>query len=204
VLPVDDATVEATLPYMPAVVADMVRFQLLVGCRPTEVCLVRPGDVDTTGEVWTYVPAEHKTEHHDRKRRIFIGPKAQDILRPYLLRPADMHCFVPPPTKRTNIGRFTKDTYNRAVGRAVDLANKEQAKALAKTLGRTPSETEIKAGSLERWSPNQLRHAVGTAIRKKYGIEAAQTVLGHTRADVTQVYAERDWAKAADVMKAIG
>ena len=32
--PVADATVEATLPHLPAVVADMVRFQRLTGCRP--------------------------------------------------------------------------------------------------------------------------------------------------------------------------
>ena len=36
VLPVDLAVVEATLPHLPAVVADMVRLQSLIGCRPGE------------------------------------------------------------------------------------------------------------------------------------------------------------------------
>ena len=40
-----------------------------------------------------------------------------------------------------------------------------------------------------------------TEVRRKFGLEAAQTVLGHARADVTQVYAERDHALAASVMK---
>ncbi len=84
--PVDEATVDATLAHLRPVVADMVRFQRLTGCRPAEVCIIRPCDVDTSGETWRYVPESHKTEHHGRERVIFIGPKAQDILRPYLLR----------------------------------------------------------------------------------------------------------------------
>ena len=54
------------------------------------------------------------------------------------------------------------------------------------------------------WSPNQLRHAAGTEIRRRFGLEAAQVILGHAKADVTQVYAERDMATAAEVMRKIG
>ena len=43
-----------------------------------------------------------------------------------------------------------------------------------------------------------------TVIRSKFGLEAAQVVLGHTKADVTQVYAERDLAKAQAIMAEIG
>lgn len=95
VLPVDDATVDRTLPHLPPIVQDMVRFQRYTGCRPEEVCMLRPCDVDTSAEVWSFVPATHKTEHHGRRRVIFIGPKAQAILRPYLLRDKNAHCFVP-------------------------------------------------------------------------------------------------------------
>ena len=41
ILPVLDAVVQETLPRLPAIVADMVRFQRLTGCRPVEVCLIR-------------------------------------------------------------------------------------------------------------------------------------------------------------------
>ena len=54
------------------------------------------------------------------------------------------------------------------------------------------------------WSPNQLRHAAGTEVRRQYGLEAAQVILGHAKADVTQVYAERDMALAAEIMSKIG
>lgn len=54
------------------------------------------------------------------------------------------------------------------------------------------------------WHPNQLRHTHATEVRRLYGLEAAQAVLGHSRADVTQVYAERDLALAAKVAAEIG
>ncbi|MFH1920228.1 MAG: site-specific integrase, partial [Planctomycetota bacterium] len=81
--PVPDEVVDTTLLYLPPAVADMVRFHRLVGCRPSEVCLIRPCDVDRSGDVWCYIPETHKTEHHDRQRRIYIGPRAQEVLLPY-------------------------------------------------------------------------------------------------------------------------
>ncbi len=54
------------------------------------------------------------------------------------------------------------------------------------------------------WHPNQLRHLFATEVRKHHGLEAAQVLLGHSRADVTQVYAERDEQLAATVAAKIG
>ncbi len=95
VLPVADETVNVTLPHLPVVVRDMVRFQRLTGARPGEVCQIRPMDVDRSGEVWLYRLESHKTEHHGRRRIIYIGPQAQDVLFPYLLRDAQAKCFSP-------------------------------------------------------------------------------------------------------------
>ena len=50
---------------------------------------------------------------------------------------------------------------------------------------------------IPRWAPNQPRHAAGTEIRKEYGLEAAQVILGHAKADVTQVYAEANMGRGA-------
>ena len=55
VTPVEDDVVDATLLHLPSAVADMVRFQRLTGARPSEVCKIRPCDIDRTSEVWTYV-----------------------------------------------------------------------------------------------------------------------------------------------------
>jgi integrase len=94
VMPVEESVVRATLVHLPPIVANMVRLQRLTGCRPEEVCLIRPCDVDTSARVWAYRPASHKTEHHGRERIIFIGPQAQAILRPYLLRETSAFCFA--------------------------------------------------------------------------------------------------------------
>jgi site-specific recombinase XerC len=54
------------------------------------------------------------------------------------------------------------------------------------------------------WQPNQLRHAFATRVRKVHGLEAAQVLLGHARADVTQVYAERNEQLAAAIAVVMG
>jgi integrase len=54
------------------------------------------------------------------------------------------------------------------------------------------------------WSPNRLRHTYATEVRRRYGLEASQVLLGHARADVTQVYAERNLALAVRVASEIG
>jgi integrase len=91
--PVDDSLVDATLPYLPDVLADMVRVQRLTSCRPAEVCMIRPCDIERSSEVWAYRPQSHKTQHHGRERVIFIGPQAQAILLRYLVRDPEAQCF---------------------------------------------------------------------------------------------------------------
>jgi integrase len=199
----------------------MVRFQQLTGCRPVEVCLLRPCDVDVSADVWLYRPESHKTEHHDRHRLIAIGPRAQAVLRPYLLRDKTSYCFVPVESERQrreamhakrktplscgNVpgsnrkrkrlrfpgSRYTTDSYRRAIARGCLLANRQREEKEQKDL-------------LPKWHPNQLRHSVATTVRRTFGLEASQVVLGHSKADVTQVYAERDWRLAAEVMRKIG
>jgi len=97
--PVSDETVEATLVELPEVVADMVRLQRLTAARPAEICSLRPCDLDRSEEVWTYQPQKHKTQHHGKTRKIFIGPKGQAILLRYLVRDAESHCFRPADSK---------------------------------------------------------------------------------------------------------
>lgn len=244
VLPVEDKTVQATLPQMTQVVADMVRFQRITGCRPQDVCNLRPCDVDMSGEVWLYRPATHKTEHHGRERIIPIGPKGQEILRPYLLREKETHSFSPedsekkrreelhesratrlscgnrPGTnrkkkpKRTAGEQYTVHSYRRAIHRACDIAfpapeplcrrdHESQQQWLDRLTDKQRAELK-KWQSDHRWSPNRLRHSAGTEIRKRFGLEAAQVILGHASADVTQVYAERDLQKAVEIMLEVG
>lgn len=55
-----------------------------------------------------------------------------------------------------------------------------------------------------RWHPHQLRHTAATELRRKYGLEAAQVILGHKQLTVTQVYAEKNVAAAEQIMRQVG
>jgi integrase len=63
--------------------------------RPGEVIALRTCDLDTTGRIWCYMPASHKTEHHDRPRMIYLGPQAQEVLRPWLRTALQEFLFQP-------------------------------------------------------------------------------------------------------------
>ena len=58
--PVPLAHVEATLPYLPRQIGAMVRLQLLTGCRPEEVQVMRGCDLTFGALTWEYRPYRHK------------------------------------------------------------------------------------------------------------------------------------------------
>ena len=81
---------------------------------------------------------------------------------------------------------------------------------------RTPRETynknsyaqAVKRGCVRAgvpvFRPNQIRHSFATRVRREFCSEHAQVILGHSKADVTQRYAERDMNLARDVASKIG
>jgi integrase len=207
---VDAKRVDDTLPHLHPVIAAMVLFQRHTGCRPAEVCLLRPMDIDRSGDVWVYTPLHHKTEHHDKSRQIFIGPQAQDVLRPYLLRAGDAFCFSPQDVRADRLekrrrARKTPLRYGNSPGtnRKADPQRRPQAHYIAGSYRYAIVRTCNRIG-VPPWSPNQLRHLAATEIRKRYGLEGAQVILGHSQANVTQIYAERDSGLAMKIAKEVG
>jgi integrase len=250
VRPVAVEVVEATLPCMPVIVRAMVRLQLLLGCRPAEVCLLRPLDIDMRNpSCWVYRPGSdrgrhgtHKTAHHGHDRIILIGPKAQEILRPYLGTKLDAYSFCPataeaerqaerrrnrktpmtpsqkkrrpkPNPKRPKRGRYDVNSYRNAIYRACDKAFPAPA-PLARLpgekkkawLARLTAEQQAELDAWQkahRWHPNQLRHSRATELRP-HGLDVTKTILGHTKVETTQVYAEKDLAAAMELVSRIG
>ncbi len=82
--PVPIERVEATLPHLNRVVAAMVRFQLLTGCRAEEVMILRGCDLTRGEPNWEYRPAWHKTAWRGKDRVIVVGPQARAILEDFL------------------------------------------------------------------------------------------------------------------------
>lgn len=96
VRPVVDAHVEAVLPFLSSPVRAMVDLQRLTGMCPGELVELHPRDVTRrTDDLWCYRPERQKTEHRDHERIVFLGPKAQAILAPWLDHDLDSACFSP-------------------------------------------------------------------------------------------------------------
>jgi integrase len=105
-------------------------------------------------------------------------------------------------------------SYDHAVMGACDAAFPPPA-PLARLGGETKKEWLARLGPdgwaevkrwrhAHRWRPNQLRHTKATELRRECGLDAARAVLGHRSPQITEVYAEIDLAKAAQVMEKLG
>ena len=214
VQPVPPEVVDATCEHLPPTIAAMVRVQRLTGMRPGEVCAMRAGDVNTTAAVWVYTLRTDKTDYRraaDQKKKIPIGPKAQAVLLPYLIeKEGTPDAFVFSPidaanertrelraSRRTPTTKQTRDRDARA--RRRELKEYYTTDSYGKAIERA-----TRAAGLPHWRPNQLRHLYASEIRAKYGLEAAQVLLGHANANVTQIYAERDYNKAAAIAEKEG
>lgn len=210
VLPVPEADLAATMPHLPPVVGDMVRLQRLCGARPSEICDLRPMDIDRSTDPWQYRPPTHKCEHHDRERVIFIGLRGQAILERYLQRLSDVPCFSP---AEADLER--RAAQHRARKTPLSCGNRPGSNVSAKprrspgkkydrnSYARAVRRAAKKAG-IPTWSPNRLRHSFATEVRRSNGLEACQVLLGHASADISQLYAERDFALAARIARQIG
>ena len=95
VKPVPMEDVELVKPYVSRQVWAMIQLQLYTGARSGEMVILRPCDVDRSGKIWLYKPPEHKTAHYGHERQIYIGPRGQAVLSPFLFRPAEAYCFSP-------------------------------------------------------------------------------------------------------------
>lgn len=91
----DEWSVDRTLEVMPPTLWRMVMLHRLAGFRSTELCIMRPCDIDRSTDVWIYTPEWHKEQHLDQSRRIPLGPVAQWILAPLLERDGTSYCFKP-------------------------------------------------------------------------------------------------------------
>jgi integrase len=224
--PVPDLYVAIVLPFVTPHVAAMIKLQRLSGMRAGELVLMRPCDIDTSGDIWVYEPSDHKGRWRGQHKQIPLGPEAQRLLAPFLNRDPQAFLFSPQEAEAWRLenrppyhGRERKTPlYPSELRRRAKL--KEARRQLRKP--KRPKGCRYTTASYRRaieygmkkakkagfavphWHPHQLRHNRGTEVRRKYGIEAAQVALGHARADVTEVYAERNMEQARKIAKEMG
>ncbi|HYH65971.1 MAG TPA: tyrosine-type recombinase/integrase [Urbifossiella sp.] len=247
--PAPEKLYAATLPHLRPTPLAMVELQRLSGLRPGEVRHLAPRDIDTTGDLWVYAPADHKMSYLGRDKAVPLSRSARALLEVWTtglgpddlvftparaaaerdaakraarmtkVQPSQADRKKPPPTLKTRTPpRFTTMGYAAMIRRACDAAFPLPAALAPRRVGtrkETPPQwwarlideekAAVKAWRLaHRWHPNQLRHSFGTEVREKFGLEVAQTLLGHAKADVTQVYAERVKKAAEEAVRAMG
>lgn len=192
-----DDYVRATLPYMTPTLRDMVIIQRQNALRPNEVCNLRVGDIDRTGQVWsvkkltkTYVPMIIIFCESDRaiiERHIagkadsdYIFSPRESMQETWAAQAARRKSKVTPSQAERaaraaanklsgyNAG-YTVDAYRRAIYNAIKRANKAGC-------------------DIPMWTPYQLRHTAVTEASYAYGIQAASALAGHTNTNTTAIY----------------
>lgn len=188
VKPVHPALVQATLPHLPQIVADLVRVQLYSGMRPGEAVLLRPADIDRNWRefggvrIWLYTMDAHKTDWKGRAKQVPLGPLAQAALAPYLDRDPQSYCYSPYEVRLDWCRRYRRKPHFGASR----YPGKHYTTQSYGHCIRTVCDRVL----LPCWSPNQLRHAAATLIESELGREDARCVLGHDTPTTTAVYAE--------------
>jgi integrase len=212
VRPVEVSQVEAVLPYLSPVLADALRVQLQSGARPGEVLSMRWSEIDCSKAVWIYRPTQHKNAYRGHGRAIAIGPRAQQVLERYRHRPVGEFIFSPEeaveiqraqrranrktPLWASHVKRYSskrKSSPKRVAGAKYETA------ALGRAVRRA-----CEAAGIAPWHPHQLRHRAATDIRKRFGVEGAGAVLGHSSLEVVEVYAERNELAAIRIAQEVG
>jgi integrase len=207
--PVPQAHIDAIQPHVSRQVWAMIQLQLLSGMRSQEVTLMRRCDLRTDQSPWVYRPQTHKTEHRERAREILLGPRAQEVIRPFLKFDLDAYLFSPADAERARNERKRlerKSPMTPSQSRRTPKKNRRYAPGEHYTTDsyRYAVARACRRASVPHWHPHQLRHNFGTAIRGRYGVETARALLGHRSIPTTEIYAELDRKIASEVASAVG
>ncbi|MCC7419381.1 MAG: site-specific integrase [Planctomycetaceae bacterium] len=207
VRPVDEVHIEAIRAYVSRQVWGMIELQTLTGARPGEIVLIRGCDLNMTGPIWEFVPESHKTEHHGRRRVIFIGPRGQTILQEILQSDLQAYLFSPREARDDfDAKRRLRSQTQRHTPRVAPEVRRQwrPGEHYNEHSYRTAIHRACDRAGVPRWNPNQLRHNAATFLRREFGIEAARTILGHASAVTTEIYAEIDHDKARAIIGRVG
>ena len=159
VQPANLEQVDAAIQFMPPPVAALVRLQLLSGARGGELLSIRAADIDRSGPVWVYCPAQHKNAWRARPREILFGPKAQEVLNPWMAKNPDGPLFSP---KEAEAGRNALRSDRRQTPRYASHM-RQNAVRRAKRRRRPPS---------DRYTSCSYRRAIERACLRAFPLPA--------------------------------
>src|SRR5262249_2680011 len=182
-------------------------------CRAEDAVSMRGGDLTMRADAWEYRPAHHKNAWREddsptHKRVVYLGPRCQEVVRPFLTTDLQAYLFSPQQTKveyqarrtaqrkskRTpsELCRKPKPNPQRAPGDRYTVNTFQQA--IRKTCRRV---------KVPVWTVLQVRHSRATEVRECYGLEGAAASLGDT-VEAAQIYAEKNRELARRIAREIG
>lgn len=159
---VSDDVVNTTLKYMRQPYADMVRLIRSACLRPSELLRLRKKDIVVKKGCWV-VNIKSKTERYGYERIIVFTPNEQAILKKWIQKDSDI-LF-----KTRFGGPCSYYSLKEAIKMGIKRANE--------------------AGEhVPYWTSYQLRHAAFTENVKKYGVEVASKLAGHSNLNMARIY----------------
>jgi integrase len=184
--PVSDDDFLAALQHLPPVLADLLRVVVLSGCRTAEACKITRGCIDMTVHPWRYLPKSHKNAWRGHVRKVFFGPRVQEILLPYIVKADGDDAFLfSPRDAMKQLG------YEEPSGRVRDHYDTDSV--------RRAIVRACEAHGIPQWTPHRLRHTCLTNVRNEFGLDYAQAVGGQKSAQVAEIYAAVSDDKAREV-----
>lgn len=161
--------------------------QWWTGCRSQDVRRMKVGQVDRRESIWIYHPHTHKNAWRGQERDVLIGPRAQEVLLPWLEDKTPVEWVFP---CHAHMPRHVRKPY--------DWFHGERCYS-CRSYGSAGSRAARRAG-VEGWSPYTLRHAAKRRITRAEGLDAARSFLGQSSIQATDGYAHsRDMEVAAAV-----
>lgn len=175
-----DADFETVCAECPPAVAAMLRLLYWSGMRPGEVRIMRPADIDRTGDVWRYTPREHKNDWRGQSRVVSLGPECQKILAPWLEGCGEEEYLFRPISRTAVNDHYTSEALSHAVSKAAQRAGVS-------------------------FMAYSLRHSAKQRLTRAHGLDKARAVLGQKSILSTDGYASGiDQDQADDTMRKAG
>jgi integrase len=212
--PVAWTDVENVLPHLPRPVAAIIQVMRYSNCRAQDAVNMRACEITMGADVWAYLPTSHKNQWREEdsplhKRVIYLGPQAQEAIRPFLAGEPEEFLFSPRQAKAEHVAR-------RAARRKTTRTPSELARPRKAAPHRAPRD-RYDVNSLQQtvrktcrrlglpvWTVLQIRHTRATEVRERYGVEGAQASLGNARVETAQIYAEKNHNLAMRIAREIG
>jgi integrase len=178
--PAPEEHIRAILPHLQPTVRAMVELQALTGMRPGEVWRLTSGQIDRTGEPWIYRPAQYKNAARGKDRVFPIGPRAQQVLAPWLKADPDAIVFSPREAARQFHEACMKP--HRTARQRAQKRKRAPQRVPGETYNKNSYRQAITRGCLRAgvpiFQPNQIRQSLGTRTRQESGWAVAPLVPG--------------------------